>query len=78
MLDAKGRELDWGPAPIGPEIPDRVLRESSPSELGSRQAGRAAIFARRAASWRPFEAVLTQLPTSADRFELGVSDAPAS
>jgi hypothetical protein len=78
LLNARGRALDWGPAPLGPAIPDRVLRESDPSELDSRQSIRAAKLVAGAASWRPFEAVLAALPDSADRFELGVSGVPAS
>jgi predicted Zn finger-like uncharacterized protein len=76
LVDARGRTLDWGPASLGPEIPNRLLRESNPSELDSRQSSRAAGLAVGAANWRPFEAVLAALPDSADRFELEVSGVP--
>lgn len=78
LVDASGRTLDWGPAPIGPAIPNRLLRESDPLELGARQSSRAARLAMGAPDWRPFEAVLPALPDSADRFELDVSSVPAS
>ena len=77
LVDATGRTLEWGPAPLGPEIPNRLLRESHPSELDSRQSNRAAGLAVGAADWRPFEAILAALPDSADRFELEVSGVPA-
>jgi hypothetical protein len=78
LVDARGHTLDWGPAPLGPAIPNQLLRESNPRELDARQSSRAERLALDAASWRPFEAVLAALPNSADRFELEVSGVPAS
>jgi predicted Zn finger-like uncharacterized protein len=77
LVNAKGRTLDWGPASVGPEIPNRMLHESNPSQLDSRQSRRAVRLAAGAEDWRTFEAVLAGVPDSAERFELEVSGAPA-
>ena len=70
LIDATGREIDRAPIPLAPTVPERILRESSPSELDAFQARRAGRITAAGERWVSFEAVLTDLPRSADRFEL--------
>ncbi len=69
-----GREIDRAPIPLAPAVPERILRESSPSELDAFQARRAGRITAAGERWVSFEAVLTDLPRSADRFELQALD----
>ncbi len=70
LIDMSGREIDRAPILLAPAVPERVLREFSPSELDAFQARRAGRIAAAGKRWVSFEAVLTDLPRSADRFEL--------
>jgi len=70
LFDTKGREIDRAPIPLGPVVPERILRESSPAELDAFQTRRAFRIAAAGTRWVPFEAVLTDLPRFAGRFEL--------
>ena len=70
LFDTKGREIDRAPIPLGPVVPERILRESSPAELDAFQTRRADRIAAAGTRWVPFEAVLTDLPRFAGRFEL--------
>jgi len=70
LFDTTGREIDRAPIPLGPAVPERILRESSPAELDALQARRAGRIAAVGTRWVPFEAVLTDLPRFAGRFEL--------
>jgi predicted Zn finger-like uncharacterized protein len=74
LFDTAGREIDRAPIPLAPAIPERILRESSPAELDAFQAGRADRVAAAGTSWISFEAVLTDLPRFAGRFELQALD----
>jgi len=70
LIDAKGRTIDRAPIPLTPAVPERVLRESSPAELDAFQLRRAGRIAAVGDRWISFEAVVTDLPRYADRFEL--------
>jgi hypothetical protein len=74
LFDTTGREINRAPIPLAPEIPERILRESSLTELDAFQARRAGRVAAVGTSWLSFEAVLTDLPRSAGRFELQALD----
>jgi hypothetical protein len=74
LFDTMGREIDGAPIPLAPAIPERILRESSLNELDAFQARRADRVAAVGTSWLSFEAVLTDLPRSAGRFELQALD----
>jgi hypothetical protein len=74
LFDTAGREIDRAPIPLGPAVPERVLRESSPAELDAFQARRAGRIASVGTRWVPFEAVVTDLPRFAGRFELQALD----
>jgi len=74
LIDTEGREIDRAPIPLAPEIPERILRESSPAELDAFQTRRADQIAALDERWVPFEAVLTDLPRFAGRFELQTVD----
>ena len=74
LFDTAGREIDRAPIPLGPAVPERILRESSPAELEAFQARRAGRIAAVGTRWVPFEAVLTDLPRLAGRFELQALD----
>ncbi|MBW2715342.1 MAG: zinc-ribbon domain-containing protein, partial [Deltaproteobacteria bacterium] len=62
LIDTEGREIDRAPIPLAPEVPERILRESSPAELDAFQTRRATQIAVLGERWVPFEAVLTDLP----------------
>jgi predicted Zn finger-like uncharacterized protein len=74
LFDTTGREINRAPIPLAPEIPERILRESSLTELDAFQARRAGRVAAVGTSWLSFEAVVTDLPRSAGRFELQALD----
>jgi hypothetical protein len=74
LFDTAGREIDRAPIPLGPAVPDRVLRESSPADIDAFQARRAGRIASVGARWVSFEAVVTDLPRFAGRFELQALD----
>jgi hypothetical protein len=74
LFDTAGREIDRAPIPLGPAVPERILRESSPTELDALQTRRAGRIAAVGTRWVPFEAVLTDLPRFAGRFELQAFD----
>ena len=74
LIDTTGRQIDGALIPLAPAIPERILRESSPSELDAFQARRADQITAVGKGWISFEAVLTNLPRSADRFELQALD----
>jgi predicted Zn finger-like uncharacterized protein len=74
LFDTAGQEIDRAPIPLAPAIPERILRESSPAELDAFQAGRADRVAAVGTSWISFEAVLTDLPPFAGRFEFQALD----
>jgi predicted Zn finger-like uncharacterized protein len=74
LFDTKGQEIDRAPIPLGPAVPERILRESSPAELDAFQTRRAGRIAAVGARWVSFEAVLTDLPRFAGRFELQALD----
>jgi len=74
LFDTAGREIDRAPIPLGPAVPERILRESSPAELDAFQARRADRIAAVGARWVSFDAVLTDLPRFAGRFELQAVD----
>jgi predicted Zn finger-like uncharacterized protein len=74
LFDTKGREIDRAPIPLGPVIPERILRESSPAELDAFQTRHAGRIAAASTRWVSFEAVLTDLPRFAGRFELQAFD----
>jgi predicted Zn finger-like uncharacterized protein len=69
LFDTTGREIDRAPIPLGPALPERILRESSPAELDAFQTRRAGRIAAVGTRWVSFEAVLTDLPRFAGRFE---------
>jgi hypothetical protein len=70
LFDTTGREIDRVAIPLAPAVPERILRESSPAELDAFQTRRAGRIAAVGDRWVPFEAVLTDLPRFAGRFEL--------
>ncbi len=74
LIDTAGQEIDRPPIPLAPAVPERILRESSPAELDAFQARRARRIAAVGERWVSFEAILTELPQSAGRFELQVFD----
>jgi predicted Zn finger-like uncharacterized protein len=74
LFDTAGREIDRAPIPLAPAVPERILRESSPAELDAFQTRRAGRIAAVGERWVSFEAVLTDLPRFADRFELQALD----
>jgi predicted Zn finger-like uncharacterized protein len=74
LIDTKGREIDRPPIPLAPAVPERILRESSPAELDAFQQRRADRIAAAGDRWISFEAVLTDLPGTAGRFELQALD----
>jgi predicted Zn finger-like uncharacterized protein len=74
LFDTAGREIDRAPIPLGPAVPERILRESSPAKLDAFQARRAGRIAAVSTRWVSFEAVLTDLPRFAGRFELQALD----
>jgi len=74
LFDTMGREIDRAPIPLGPVVPERILRESSPAELDAFQTRRAGRIAAVGTRWVSFEAVLTDLPRFAGRFELQAFD----
>jgi predicted Zn finger-like uncharacterized protein len=74
LIDTDGREIDRAPIPLAPEVPERILRESSPAELDAFQTRHADQIASLDERWVPFEAVLTDLPEFAGRFELQAVD----
>jgi hypothetical protein len=74
LFDTTGREIDRAPIPLGPAVPERILRESSPAELDAFQTRRAGRIAAVGTRWVSFEAVLTDLPRFAGRFELQALD----
>jgi predicted Zn finger-like uncharacterized protein len=74
LFDTAGREIDRAPIPLAPAVPERILREASPAELDAFQTRRAGRIAAVGTSWVSFEAVLTDLPRIAGRFELQALD----
>jgi predicted Zn finger-like uncharacterized protein len=74
LFDAMGQEIDRAPIPLGPAVPERILRESSAAELDAFQTRRAGRIASVGTRWVSFEAVVTDLPRSAGRFELQALD----
>jgi predicted Zn finger-like uncharacterized protein len=74
LFDTTGREIDRAAIPLAPAVPERILRESSPAELDAFQTRRAGRIAAVGERWVSFEAVLTDLPRFADRFELQALD----
>jgi predicted Zn finger-like uncharacterized protein len=74
LIDTAGQEIDRALIPLAPVIPERILRESSPSELDAFQTRRAGRIAAVGERWASFEAVLTDLPQFAGRFELQALD----
>jgi hypothetical protein len=74
LIDTKGRKIDRAPIPLAPAVPERVLRESSPAELDAFQLRRTGRIAAVGERWVSFEAVLTDLPQFAGRFELQALD----
>jgi predicted Zn finger-like uncharacterized protein len=74
LIDTKGRQIDRPPIPLAPAVPERILRESSPAELDDFQLQRAGRIAVVGEGWVSFEAVLTNLPRFAGRFELQAID----
>jgi len=74
LIDTTGREIDRALIPLAPAVPERILRESSPAELDSFQTRRAGRIAAVGERWVSFEAVLTDLPRFAGRFELQALD----
>jgi predicted Zn finger-like uncharacterized protein len=74
LFDTMGREIDRDPIPLAPTVPERILRESSPAELDAFQTRRAGRIAAVGTRWVSFEAVLTDLPRFAGRFELQAFD----
>jgi predicted Zn finger-like uncharacterized protein len=74
LLDANGHAIDRPPAPLAPSIPDRVLREASPTEIAAFQQRRAGQIAAVGGRWSSFEVVLSDLPSNAGRFELQALD----
>jgi predicted Zn finger-like uncharacterized protein len=74
LLNATGLAIDRTSIPLAPTVPERILRESSPAEIDDfqrRRAGQIAVVGER---WVSFEAVLTDLPQFAGRFELQAID----
>jgi len=69
LIDANGRSVDIPLSSLGPEIPERSLRDTNPTQLVEQQNARAARFAARAADWRRFTAVVPALPDAAQRIE---------
>ncbi len=78
LIDATGREIDRDPIPLGPALPERILRESSPAEIAAYQQRRAPRIASVGASWVAFEAALVDVPPFARRFELHAYDRGSS
>ncbi len=74
LIDTKGRAIDRDAIPLAPTVPERILRESSPGEIETFQARRAGRIAAVGERWISFEAVLTDLPRFAGRFELQAID----
>jgi predicted Zn finger-like uncharacterized protein len=74
LIDTTGREIDRALIPLAPAVPERILRESSPAELDAFQTRRAGRIAAVGERWVSFEAVLTDLPRYAGRFELQALD----
>jgi len=70
LIDANGRAIDRPPVPLAPSIPESVLREASPTEIGALQQRRAFEITAVGERWASFEVVLSDLPRNADRFEL--------
>ncbi len=70
LIDAKGRSIDRAPIPLAPSVPERILREARPAEIDAFQARRAGRIAAVGERWVAFEAVVTELPRFASRFEL--------
>jgi len=74
LFDTTGRAIDRAPIPLGPVVPERILRESSSAELDAFQTRHAGRIAAVGTRWVSFEAVLTDLPRFAGRFELQAFD----
>jgi hypothetical protein len=74
LFDTTGRAIDRAPIPLGPVVPERILRESSSAELDAFQTRHAGRIAAAGTRWVSFEAVLTDLPRFAGRFELQAFD----
>ena len=74
LFDTTGRAIDRAPIPLAPAVPERILREASPAELDAFQTRRAGRIAAVDTRWVSFEAVLTDLPRFAGRFELQALD----
>jgi predicted Zn finger-like uncharacterized protein len=74
LFDTTGEEIDRAPIPLTPAVPERILRESSSAELAAFQTRRAGRIAAVDTRWLSFEAVLTDLPRFASRFELQAID----
>ena len=74
LFGTTGEAIDRAPIPLAPAVPERILRESSSAELASFQSRRAGRIAAVGTRWVSFEAVLTDLPRSASRFELQAID----
>ena len=74
LIDTTGRQIDRALIPLAPAVPERILRESSPAELDAFQARRSSRIAEVGEAWVSFEAVLTELPRYAGRFELQTLD----
>ena len=74
LIDTKGREIDRAPISLAPTVPERILRESSPTEIDIFQANRASRVAAVGERWISFEAVVTDLPRFAGRFEIRAID----
>lgn len=70
LVDGTGSAIDRAPIWIGPELPHRVLRESSPAEIEALQAHRAADLVAGTIDESSFVAIVADLPDSAERFEL--------
>jgi predicted Zn finger-like uncharacterized protein len=70
LIDTKGRAIDRAPIPLAPVVPERILREASSDEIDAFQARRAGRIASVGERWIAFEAVVTDLPRFAGRFEL--------
>lgn len=76
LLDGSGAPIDGTRTAIGPEIPARYLRESSPQELRALQHSRARQFSAFAGTWLAFDAVVGRLPDRAQRFAFSPSPKP--
>jgi len=70
LIDTKGRSIDRAPIPLAPTVPERILREARAAEIDAFQARRAGRIAAVGERWTAFEAVVTDLPRFAARFEL--------